>query len=59
MDAVAVAGKNISKLSFLGKETSRCNLKLYGEKRPHTYINNYEISQRGGVIGMVNYLESL
>ena len=50
LNLLIVGGKNFSKLSYLGKSTSRCNLKVYScgktGKRDHLYT--YDIPHADG-----------
>lgn len=42
---LVVGGKNFSKLAYLGKSTSRTNLKLYscGKNDKHSHLFTYDI----------------
>ncbi len=45
MGLLAVGGKNFSKLSYFGKETSRSNIKIYtcGKVKQRNHLYTYDI----------------
>lgn len=53
---MALGGKNFSKLSYFGKETSRSNLKLYScsasDKHDHLFTYDFPASNVGHVASM-------
>ena len=56
LSLVALGGKNFSKLSYFGKETSRSNLKLYScsasDKHDHLFTYDFPASNVGHVASM-------
>jgi hypothetical protein len=55
LSLVAVGGKNFSKLSYFGKETTRSNLKLYScsSNDKHQHLFTYDMpGQSGNIVNM-------
>jgi hypothetical protein len=53
MGLLAVGGKNFSKLSFFGKETSRSNIKIYNcgkSQRNHLFTYDIPIDENVGSV---------
>ncbi len=52
-----VGGKNFSKLSYFGKETSRSNLKVYScSKRSHLFTYDIPINEPVGNVMEMKYV---
>jgi hypothetical protein len=56
LSLIALGGKNFSKLSYFGKETSRSNLKLYSctanDKHDHLFTYDFPGTNVGHVVSM-------
>lgn len=59
LSLVAIGGKNFSKLSYFGKETSRSNIKLYScsSEDKHDHLFTYDIPgvNVGNVANMIYF----
>jgi hypothetical protein len=60
MGLLAVGGKNFSKLSYFGKETSRSNIKIYNcgklQQRNHLYTYDFPGNDNVGNVMDLKYI---
>ena len=62
LNLLVVGGRNFSKLSYLGKNTSRSNIKLYSCSNvdKHDHLFTYDLpSNEGGIVEQLSYIETM